>query len=107
MYGPTEVRKVASAPCPRMASLHVSDGGTRRKSAALPTLRRLVVPDRRLRHQAAALARQGRAAVLLPVARDGALRELLPGIGPFAQRVAVPRRLHAERRQAELLPQGA
>ena len=60
-------------------------------------LRPLVEAGGGLRRQSAALARKRLAAGLLPVAGGGAAREGLPAVGPVAERVAVPRRLHVER----------
>src|SRR6476620_363276 len=64
-------------------------------------------PHRRLGQQPAALTLQRLAAGFLPVAGRGAAREGFPGVGPIVERIAVPRRLHVERGQAELLPQAA
>ena len=80
---------------------------TRRRPDCSAVLRLLVQPRRRLWHQPGALARQRLAAGELPVALGSAPREGLPAVGPVTQAVAVPRRLHGERVEVELLPQRA
>src|ERR1700722_4874402 len=62
---------------------------------------------RRLRRDAAAAARVGLLPAGLPFAGDGAAREDVPGVGPVAERIAVPRRLRRQRGQMQLLPDRA
>src|SRR3954447_22840550 len=60
-------------------------------------LRPLVETGGGLGRQSAALAGKGVVSGQLPVAGGGAAREGLPAVGPIAQAVAVPGRLHIER----------
>src|SRR5262249_47027320 len=64
----------------------------------------LHLAHRRLRRDAGTSAREGVAAVRLPLALDGATREILPVVGPVAERIAVPGRLRGERGKLQLLP---
>ena len=74
----------------RSAVHQAEEGCITFRSAALRGLLHLL--HARLRLQPAALAGQRLQAVGLPVAGDGALGEALPGVGPVAQRIAVPGR---------------
>src|SRR5262249_53032190 len=67
----------------------------------------LHVPHRGLRGDAGTAAREGVAASCLPAAPDGAARKILPVVGPIAERIAVPGRLRRERRELQVLPNGA
>src|SRR6267378_633071 len=73
----------------------------------LPAPLRLHLPHRRLRREPAAPAGESLAAALLPAALDGACGVALPRFVPFAERIAMPRRLRLECRQAQLFPHGA
>src|SRR5262247_3178466 len=62
-------------------------------------------PRRRVRRDAAAPPLPVALAPLHPVAARRLRRIAVPFVGPVAERIAVPRRLRPQRRQAELLPQ--
>src|SRR5215467_5189824 len=92
------------APLTMMPMVLVGIDGFR---CAQPILRFFLnVARRRLRREAAAAAREGILAALVPGAVDSALREHIPGRIPVAEGVAVPRRARREPRQAELVPDG-
>src|SRR5262249_61699347 len=64
-------------------------------------------PHGRPRRDPAAPADESLATALLPAALDGARGVALPRFVPFAKRIAMPRRLRLECRQAQLFPHGA
>src|SRR5260221_13274751 len=78
-----------------------------RRTLRLPLPLPLHLPHRRLRREPAAPARESLGAALRPTSLDGALGITIPGLVPLAQRIAMPRRLRLERRQAKFLPHGA
>src|SRR5262249_7667887 len=106
-----ELRRCAPHPVPPL------QGGRERCGTALPIARHafactlprcalfLPLARGRLRLEACALAREGLAPGLLPLAAHRALRPHIPAFGPVAERIAMPWLLDGDRRQPKLHPQ--